>query len=69
MDQIEGGRTSYDVDSGSLSVMGKLGCPCKEASGAHSQSTERSQVEREWIWGTKEPSRPETEMGALLVNS
>ena len=48
---MEGGRTSYDVDSGSVSVMEKLGCSREETSGACSPPTERSRVEREWVWG------------------
>ena len=30
---VEGRRTSYDVDSGLLVMMGKLESPCEEASG------------------------------------
>lgn len=57
-----------DMEPGRESLMGKLGCPC-EASSAYSSSTEGESGGESVSLGTEVPSRAETEMGGLLMNS
>lgn len=63
---MEGGRTSYDVDSGSVSVMETLGCSGEEASGACSPPTERSRVEREWVWAYQGAAKSGDRNGSVI---